>query len=215
MKQRVTVIDYGVGNLLSVARAIEAGGAEAEITDSADAVLAAERLVLPGVGAFGDGMRALAELDLVEAIKAYAAGGRPLLGICLGMQMLLECSEEFGSHSGLALIPGRVIAVPPTAADGVPHPIPHIGWNALVPAEAGTKWDGTVLDGLAADCTAYFVHSFMAEPDDPAHRLADCRYDGRRIAAVIGRGNIVGCQFHPEKSAAAGLRIIGNFLGVA
>ena len=215
MKQRVTVIDYGVGNLLSVARAIEANGAEAEITDSADAVLDAERLVLPGVGAFGDGMRALAELGLVEAIKAYAAGGRPLLGICLGMQMLLECSEEFGSHPGLALIPGRVIAVPPTGADGAPHPIPHIGWNALVPAEAGAKCDGTVLDGLAAGCTAYFVHSFMAEPDDPAHRLADCLYDGRRIAAVISRRNIVGCQFHPEKSAAAGLRIIGNFLGVA
>ena len=129
MSISVTVIDYGVGNLLSVSRALEHCGAQVDLADNPAQIARAHRLVLPGVGAFKDGMDGLRERALVEPIRQYASGGRPLLGICLGMQLLLDVSEEFGAHEGLGLIPGRVAAIPATTADGVPHKIPHIGWN--------------------------------------------------------------------------------------
>jgi len=208
----VTIIDYGMGNLLSVSRAFAHCGAQPVLTATPEGIRAAERLVLPGVGAFADGMAGLRERGLIDPIREHAAGGKTFLGICLGMQMMLDSSEEFGSHAGLGLIPGRVVAIPPTGVDGKPHKIPHIGWNGLVPSSVATAWNGTVLEGIRPGAAAYFVHSFTAVPVDPAHRLADCLYNGRVIAAVIRAGEVYGCQFHPEKSGEVGLDIVRDFL---
>lgn len=209
MNRKVVVIDYGIGNLLSVTRALSQVGAEPVLSNSPNEVANANRLILPGVGAFGDGVAGLAAAGLVEAVQRYAERGRPFLGICLGMQMMLDTSMEFGSHTGLGLIAGTVVSVPTEASDGTPHKIPHIGWNRLVPA--GSGWGGTILDNMPGVPNAYFVHSFMADPSDPAHRLADCDYDGQRVSAVIRRDHLYGCQFHPEKSGHVGLKILENF----
>ena len=207
----ITIVDYGMGNLLSVSRAFEAVGARARLSSTPEEIARAERLVVPGVGAFGDGMRGLMEHGLAQPIKDYAASGRPLLGICLGMQLLFDSSEEFGEFGGLGLIPGRVRPVPARAADGRPHKIPHIGWSAIVPAATRREWSGTLLEGIDPGAATYFVHSYAPEPEDGRDRLADTFYDGCRISAVVQRGAISGCQFHPEKSAAMGLKILANF----
>ena len=212
MTARVLVVDYGVGNLLSVCRAFEACEAAVELTDSAVRIAAAERVVLPGVGAFGDCIHELERRELVRPILDFIASGRPLLGICVGMQMLMEVGEEFGEHAGLAVVPGRVRAIPATGADGRPHKIPHIGWNELVKPSAATQWSGTILDGVPERSSCYFVHSFTAEPTDARYRLADCDYDGRCVSAALRAGNVYGTQFHPEKSGEMGLRILRNFL---
>jgi imidazole glycerol-phosphate synthase subunit HisH len=212
MSARVLVLDYGVGNLLSVCRAFEACGAAVELTGSAMRVAAAERVVLPGVGAFGDCVHELQRRDLFRPILDFIATGRPLLGICVGMQMLLEAGEEFGEHAGLAVVPGRVRAIPATGADGRPHKIPHIGWNELRRPAPATQWDGTILDGIREGSSVYFVHSFTAEPLEPRYRLADCDYDGRCGSAALRVGNVYGTQFHPEKSGEVGLRVLRNFL---
>ncbi len=212
MSSRVTILDYGFGNLFSVASAIGHEGAEAEITGSPEKVARAERLVLPGVGAFGDGVKALAERGLIEPLRAYARTGRPMLGICLGMQFLLDGSEEFGAHEGLGLIPGRVVPIPPTGADGTAHSVPHIGWNALRRRNGEASWTGTALENTREGEAFYFVHSFMAAPADPSHVLAVADYDGAEIIAAIGRDNLFGVQFHPERSGPAGLRILKTFL---
>src|SRR3954470_1919468 len=154
----VTVIDYGMGNLHSVCRALEHVGAEPKLTENPEDVRSAQLLVLPGVGAFKDGMAELAKRGLVAALRGYANTGRPLLGICLGMQMLFEESEEFGRHDGLGLMPGAVRPIPAQGADGKSHKIPHIGWNRLLKPH-GARWDETLLDGLAQGTEAYFVHS--------------------------------------------------------
>lgn len=208
---RVVVIDYGIGNLYSVRRALESQGAEVLLSGEAKDVEAADRLVLPGVGAFADGMRGLRERGLVEPIKQYAATGKPLLGICLGKQMLASVSEEFGEHEGLGLIPGRVVAVPRTATDGKRHKIPHIAWSALTPS-AGANWNSTFLANTKPGSSVYLVHSFHVVPDDPAHLLADCTYGGHRLTAAIRAGKIFGAQFHPEKSGAVGLQMLAIFL---
>ena len=212
--RQVTVIDYGVGNLFSVARALERCGAEVTLSSDPHVLDAADRLVLPGVGAFADGMQGLRERDLVAPIRRYAASGRPLLGICLGMQMLASVSEEFGEHEGLDLIPGRVVAVPNRTVEGAAQKIPHIGWSGLL-LPVGVSWSGTILDDTPPGTAVYLVHSFAVTPADPTHRLAACEYGGHRISAAIQAGNLVGCQFHPEKSGNAGLRILERFLALA
>jgi imidazole glycerol-phosphate synthase subunit HisH len=208
---QVTVVDYGIGNLFSVCRALEHCSAEVTLTSDPALIQTAPRLVLPGVGAFADGMQGLRDRGLIEPILHYAASGRPLLGICLGMQMLATASEEFGKHRGLGLIPGRVVAIPDHTTSGQPHKIPHIGWNGLL-APAGVSWNETLLGDTSEGTAVYLVHSYAVTPDDPAHRLADCVYGGHRICAAIRRDNIVGCQFHPEKSGEVGLRILRRFL---
>ncbi len=211
--RRVVVVDYGFGNLLSVTRALAHVGAEVVQSSQAARIANADRLVLPGVGAFGNGMAELAARRLVEPIKRFAEKARPFLGICLGMQMMLNESEEFGRSSGLGLVPGRVVPVPPSGADGAAHKIPYIGWNRLQAAGAN-GWDGTILAGLPDDACGYFVHSFMAAPKSSRHRLADCDYNGRTLTASIASGSLYGCQFHPEKSGPVGLRILANFVGL-
>lgn len=207
----VVVIDYGVGNLFSVQRSLEHCGAAVSIASDRARILDAPRVVLPGVGAFGNAVAALQRLGLMDVIRQVAESGTPLLGICLGMQLLMDESEEFGITKGLGLIPGRVVPIPATCVSGSALKTPHIGWSSLIPSEAAVPWEHTVLRDNVQGESFYFVHSFMAVPTDPRHRIADCDYGGNRIPAVVGRDNIAGCQFHPEKSGEAGLRLIRAF----
>jgi glutamine amidotransferase len=212
MPTQVTIVDYGIGNISSVSRAIQHFGAEARLTDNPDEIMNATRLVLPGVGAFLNGMQGLRERGLVEPLRAYAASGRPLLGICLGMQMLLTASEEFGEHEGLGIIPGRVLPVVAKNDHGNSLKVPHIGWSGLSMPPSRQTWDNTVLEPVPVESSVYFVHSFMAVPIHEEHRLADTMYGDCRISAAIQMGKVTGCQFHPEKSGTTGLRIIQNFV---
>lgn len=212
MKNRITILDYGMCNLLNVARAFEHVGAEVSVTESAQDAAAADRLVVPGVGAFRDSMLEVRRRGLDELILGYVETGRPFLGICVGMQILFEGSEEFGEHAGLGVFPGWVRAVPAQNAAGVAQRVPHIGWNELVPAASARSWDDTLLAGQTPQQAAvYFVHSFAAQPAREEDRLADCLYGGQRICAAVQRGAVMATQFHPERSAAVGLDILRRF----
>jgi glutamine amidotransferase len=215
MTRKVTVVDYGVGNLLSVCRALEHVGAEPALASDPAAIIAADRLVLPGVGAFGPAMETLVRSGLADAIKeTTSTRGRPFLGICLGMQMMLETSLEFGCHNGLGLIPGTVERIGTTDADGIAHPIPHIGWAPLSPAVDGESWKKSILSTNTEKDCVYFVHSFVAIPTDPEQLIAIANYNGLDLSATIGSGNLWGCQFHPEKSGPVGLKIMNTFLSI-
>jgi len=212
MAKCIVVVDYGVGNLYSVQRALEASGAEEILIGSDSKVISqAEGLVLPGVGAFADGMRGLRERGLMEPIKAYAQSGRPLLGICLGMQMLATASEEFGRHEGLGLIPGEVVAIPDRSVDDQPLKVPFIGWATISPGQAKAN-EGCLLQAHTATASVYLVHSFQVRPTDPEHLLATYGFGGHRITAAIRSKNITGLQFHPEKSGCVGLDIMRRFV---
>lgn len=210
MTVRVHVVDYGVGNLYSVARAVEKAGAEVVLTENRAEIATADRLILPGVGAFRDGMAGLAARGLDDAVRRFAATERPLLGICLGMQMLASESAEFGNYVGLDLIPGRVVPIPRLGADGMPHKVPFIGWAALNPTRA-EGFVGTPLEKVEGD-SVYLVHSYHLEPEADTDLLAVYNYDGLAITAATRRHNVFGCQFHPEKSGPTGLGIIASFL---
>jgi glutamine amidotransferase len=212
VSRRATIVDYGSGNVLSVRRALEHCGAEVALASRGEDLTMAERLVLPGVGAFAACINALEQRRLLAAIRAFAASGRPFLGICVGMQILFEESEEFGTHAGIGLVPGTVRRIPATGADGKPHRVPHIGWAPLALPAGRNGWSGTILADIAPGDSAYFVHSFAAVPADPRHRLADVDYDGRPISAAVVRDNVSGTQFHPEKSGPIGLQIVSRFL---
>lgn len=207
----VTVIDYGIGNIYSVRRALEHCGAEVQLSSKEAEIAVADRVILPGVGAFADGMTGLRDRNLVDAILRFAATGRPILGICLGMQMLATCSEEFGEHQGLGLIPGRVVKISDRTIEGRPHKIPHIGWSEIFPA-SGNDWRATVLEDTPEGTPVYLVHSFHLVPEAPADLLAGCTYGGHLITAAVRSGNIFGAQFHPEKSGKAGLQMLAAFL---
>lgn len=206
---RTVIVDYGLGNLFSVARAVQAAGGTAVISDDPEAVAAADRLILPGVGAFGDGMKGLAERGLIEPVQRAAREGRPVLGICLGMQLLLDVGEEFGRFRGLELIPGRVSRLAPVGDDGAVLKLPHIGWSPLV---SSAPWSGTLLEGLPPEASMYFVHSFAPAAADRADVLAECRYGSTVFTAVVRKGSVTGCQFHPEKSGPLGLGLLRRFL---
>mgnify|MGYP002619947727 CR=1 FL=1 len=197
----IAIIDYGMGNLHSVSKAIERLGHEARVTGDSDEILAANGAILPGVGAFGDAMRNLRETGLDEAAKAFARSGKPLLGICLGMQLLFGESEEHGRHEGLGLLPGRVVRF------RGPFKVPHMGWNRL-------KFERTnpLTDGLDPG-HVYFVHSFHAIPEEPGDLLATTDYFGP-VTAIVGRGQLYGMQFHPEKSGELGMRLLDRFLAL-
>ena len=208
----VAVVYYGIGNLLSVRRGLEHCGAKVTITADSNKILSASRVVLPGVGAFGDGMAELRSRGLVSVVKEVAARGIPLLGICLGMQMLLDESEEFGVNEGLRLIPGRVVPIPSRTVSGEPMKIPHIGWSGLTLPAGRESWAGTPLREITLGDAVYLVHSFMPTLADPSHGIANCVYGGVQVPTAIGRANVFGCQFHPEKSGEVGLRILRSFV---
>ncbi|MCB0874627.1 MAG: imidazole glycerol phosphate synthase subunit HisH [Solirubrobacterales bacterium] len=196
---QLKIADYGMGNLRSVAKAFEHVGVQAAVSSDPAELAAAEGIVLPGVGAFPEAMREIGRRGIGEPIASRAAAGVPVLGICLGMQLLFESSAEHGGSSGLGLLPGTV---EPLRAPGLK--LPHIGWAHLrLEREAG------LTAGIRDGEPFYFVHSFAAHPE-PGDLIASAEY-GERFAAVVGRGNVLGTQFHPEKSSAAGLRMLANF----
>lgn len=212
---RVAILDYGSGNLRSAERAVHRAGADVEVTADPHTAEAADGLVVPGVGAFAACMEGLLSVRGEKIIGTRLAGGRPVLGICVGMQILFEASEEFGEHAGLGILPGRVKPIPSLTVDHVPQRVPHIGWNHLVEPEQGRDWAGTLLAPLKGRRPAvYFVHSFAAQPADPADRLADCVYGGHRICAAVQRGNVMATQFHPERSGETGLDVVRHFVAM-
>jgi len=210
----VVVIDYGLGNLLSVRRGLEHCGAKVTITSDPDIILSASRVVLPGVGAFAHGMAELRSRGLDSVICRVATQGSILLGICLGMQMLLDESEEFGKTKGLGIISGNVVPIFPTSENGFSQKIPHIGWNNLVLPQGIENWEDSLLQEVNLGEAVYFVHSFMAVPKKRKHRIANCLYGEMSIPATIERDNIYGCQFHPEKSGEVGLKVLHRFLSL-
>ncbi|MGH8048878.1 MAG: imidazole glycerol phosphate synthase subunit HisH [Chthoniobacterales bacterium] len=202
----VTIVDYGLGNLHSVINAFSSLGAEIRIAESGAALDGADRIVLPGVGAFGDGMAGLRERGHAEALVRHAAQGRPLIGICLGAQLLMSTSEEFGTHDGLGIISGAVRQIP---AEGVK--VPLVGWRRLSEPADG-RWGGSLLDSRERGAWMYFVHSFHCEPESPSDLLAVAMHGPHPIHAAVRHGAVTGFQFHPEKSGAAGMNILKNFL---
>lgn len=209
----VTLVDYGMANLLNVARALTHCGTEVRIVESASAAAPIDKLVVPGVGAFEHSVRAVRERGFDDMIAEHVRSGRPFLGICVGMQMLFDASEEFGEHTGLGILPGRIRRVPDKAADGASQNVPHIGWSNLVSPASGRQWDGTLLAGQPEGAASvYFVHSFAAQPSNEEDRLADCLYGGHRICAAVQRHNVMATQFHPERSGGTGLSVLRRFL---
>lgn len=212
MRNRITIVDYGIGNLYSVKRAVEVSGAKEVIVSAQGADIAdADRVILPGVGAFADGMRGLRERGLVEPILAAASAGKPILGICLGMQMLATLSEEFGTHAGLDLVPGEVKEIAKRSCNGDSLKVPFIGWAPLILEDTCLRKDSCL--GHLAHRAVYLLHSFHLIPRDPAHLLASYSYGGNLITAAIRKDNITGVQFHPEKSGVAGMSILSSFIG--
>lgn len=205
MSRRITIVDYGLGNLHSVARAFQHLGLQVELAEDASRIERAEHLVLPGVGAFADGMRGLRSRAQDRAIQRHAANHRPLLGICLGAQLLLDESEEFGRHQGLGLLPGRVVAITTEFVR-----VPHVGWSRLKAPPGQSAFRG-VLAAVPVGSWAYFIHSFQMLPADPGHLTAVCSYGPSSIPAAIGHGTVHGFQFHPEKSGEFGLEMLRAF----
>lgn len=197
----IAIIDYGAGNLHSVQKAVEHVGGQATVTSDADTIRAADKVILPGVGAFKDGMGGLHARQLVPVIKEVAAAGKPFLGICLGMQLLFEESEEQGLHQGLGLLPGRVVAF---RDPGIR--IPQIGWNQLQPTQ-----ESALLRDIPEGSYAYFNHSYYCVPENSQHTVATTDY-GSPFVSVVWDQNIYGAQFHPEKSQKVGLQILKNFV---
>ncbi|MFO0016419.1 MAG: imidazole glycerol phosphate synthase subunit HisH [Synechococcaceae cyanobacterium] len=199
---RLGLIDYGMGNLHSVQRALERLGAEVEPVHHAAAIAACDALVLPGVGAFDPAMERLRASGLEEPLQASCADGRPLLGICLGLQLLFEASDE-GQAAGLGLLPGRVRALPRQPG----HPIPHMGWAPLLPGEPSP-----LLPAGEPPAWVYFVHSYAADPSDAALVTAWVDWAGTPVTAAVWQGVIAACQFHPEKSGPVGEAMLGRWL---
>jgi glutamine amidotransferase len=199
---RLGLVDYGMGNLHSVRRAFERLGMEVVAVQGAATMDSCEALVLPGVGAFDPAMERLAAAGLVEPLRRSCALGRPLLGICLGLQLLFESSAE-GQGEGLGLLAGRVTALPPWPS----HPIPHMGWAPLLPATPSP-----LLPVETPQAWVYFVHSYAAEPTDPACVTARVAWGGAEVTAAVWQGGIAACQFHPEKSSGAGEAMLRRWL---
>lgn len=211
-RPHVAVLDYGLGNLFSIQRAVTHVGACVSITSSPELLAQADGVILPGVGAFGDGIQRLRDRGLVEPLLQFAQSGRPLMGICLGMQLLLDESEEFGQYGGLGLIGGKVVRLRDTGPDGERVKVPHIGWNELFTPNRLDGWGATVLNSLSDGDATYFVHSYVPLPDGEAVSTARINYGGHWYCAALEKENIIGVQFHPEKSGGAGLRILRNFV---
>ena len=206
----LVIIDYGIGNLQSLKKAFNFLGEEPVVTEDAKVAEAADAIVLPGVGAFAAGMRGLHVRGLADTVKAFAKSGKPMLGICLGAQIMFEAGYEFGAHKGLGIIQGKVIRFPESK---VKEKIPEVGWNQ-VKKPKGVTWDGTLFDALENDLTAYFVHSYVFEPAKAENIFGGTAYGGYAFCSAIRAGNVYGTQFHPEKSGPTGLAILKNFLNV-
>lgn len=202
------IIDYGVGNLLSVKRTLEACGSEAQIVRTPEEILKSDRIILPGVGAFGNCINELRNRHFKVPILDFIKSGKPLLGICVGMQILHEIGEEFGTHRGLGVIPGKVVKIPKASQNGT-RKVPFVGWAKLLRAQNSSS---NIFAGISEDSFFYFVHSFKAETENSFHTVAHYEYCGTNIAALVNNQNVFGCQFHPEKSGEAGIKFLTNFI---
>ena len=210
-RHKLVIIDYGLCNLRSVYNALKKIGFDSFVSDNPQGLKTADAVILPGVGAFEDGMKGLRDKKLIEPIKDFVKTGKPFLGICLGMQMLMSKSFEFGEHQGLNLIEGQVEGFKNKIINGqYDFKIPHIGWNGLF--SNGHPWSKTILEDLPQGQEMYFVHSYHVIPSDQANVLAQTQYAGIKFCSVVGKDNIYGCQFHPEKSSSFGLKILNNFV---
>ena len=200
----IAIIDYDAGNIKSVEKALLSLGEEVVVTRDENTILQADGVILPGVGAFGDAMNKLHSYHLVDVIRKYVEKGKPFLGICLGLQLLFESSEESPGEEGLHLLDGRILRIP--ATEGIK--IPHIGWNDLhFPNQ------GSLFKGISEQAYVYFVHSYYLEAADPGIVTATTEY-GTLIHASVEKGNVFACQFHPEKSSEVGLKILQNFIEI-
>ena len=210
MKKNICIIDYGVGNLLSIERSIQKLGYTAKVSNNKKTILDSSHLILPGVGAFGKAMETIRELNLDETLKEYVKKGRFIMGICLGMQLLCSESEEFEINKGLNLIPGKIISLK-DIINKKNIKIPNIGWSNLLRKNIEIK--NQFYDDINEKDTFYFIHSFVAKTDDKYQSFNSLYYEVE-FQAVINKNNIYGVQFHPEKSGRSGLKIINNFLNL-
>lgn len=212
-RPQVAIIDYGMGNVFSVARAIEYCGADVKITREYKDLIAASHIVLPGVGAFAKGMYNLQRYQLDIMIKELLnVSHKPFLGICLGMQLLMDEGEEFGQHTGLSVIPGQVVSISAIDIQGNLQKLPSIGWKPLSQAEGCMNWQNTILHDLTQNDCVYFTHSYQVHLEIKSQALGYYLYGGFPILAAMCKENIMGCQFHPEKSGRVGLAILNRFL---
>ena len=205
----ITIIDYGCGNILNLVRAINFLGYKVEVTNDKKKILNSSHVILQGVGAFGNAMQQLKKYDLQNTIFEYTKLNKPLFGICLGMQILLTKSYEFGKHEGLGLIKGEVLKISNKTDKKIK--IPHVGWNEIYPNNNEKKWENKILKNLTAGTNFYFVHSYVCFTKNPNSTVAVCNYSNISIPAVVAENNVFGCQFHPEKSGEDGINVIKNF----
>ncbi len=210
--KKITIIDYGCGNILNLTRAIKFLGYEIEITHDYKKIIQSSHVILPGVGAFGNAMKQIEKYSLRKTILEYAKLDKPLLGICLGMQILLKQGHEFGVHEGIGLIEGKVIKI----SNKKNHKIiiPHVGWNEIYPSQDKKEFKSKIIENSLLGKSFYFVHSFVCLTKDPSSTIAICDYSGISIPAVVATKNIFGCQFHPEKSSDSGLIFLKNFCNI-
>lgn len=217
MTNKVTITDFGMGNIFNLQRAVAYKGGDVVVTSDPKTVATADRLILPGVGAFPRAMDELKKRGLLEPIHDFLSTERPGLGICLGMQMLFSKSAEFGDHEGLGEIEGSVEQFRRLNYKASELKIPQVGWNTLLsPASQSdpVEWRTGLLAGLAPGVAMYFVHSFFCRPNDTNAVVAETVYGNDRFCSVVNRGNLWGCQFHPERSGAEGLGILSNFINL-
>ena len=207
--KKIAIIDYGCGNILNLARAVKFLGYDVVITRDNKKIINSSHIILPGVGAFGNAIKHLEKYNLHKTILEYAKLDKPLLGICVGMQILFTVSYELGVHKGLGLLEGEVIKISNKKNKEIK--IPHIGWNELYPNNDKKGWKNKILNNSLIGKSFYFIHSFVCLTKNPNSTIAVCNYSGISIPAIVSVGNIFGCQFHPEKSADNGLAILKNF----
>tara|TARA_B100000686_G_scaffold343574_1_gene424660 strand:- start:598 stop:1236 length:639 start_codon:yes stop_codon:yes gene_type:complete len=207
---KISVLDYGIGNIKSICSALEKSHTKIYLTDDRNEIMSSDGLILPGVGAFAHGMEKLIikKLDLV--IQEFVSTGKPLLGICLGMQMLFDKSMEFGETAGLGLIPGEVLRLKSNNKE--PEKLPYVSWCRIKPLS--NPWNDTILNGIKSDEHMYFVHSYYAKPTNKDNILSVTEFSGSHYCSTVKKGNIYGCQYHPEKSAEKGLKVINNFVEI-
>jgi glutamine amidotransferase len=211
MDNKIIIVDYGSGNLYSILQACKHFGFEPKLSFDSDEILNADKVILPGVGAFEGAMRQLQQMNLIEALKKYVLTGKPLMGVCLGMQLLFEKSYEFGEHNGLSFIEGEVKRFP-SEYNKTKMRIPHIGWNKIF--QNGSSWSNTPLNEFSDGGMMYFVHSYYAEPLNNLDVLSTTKYNDFEFCSSVRKGNVFGFQYHPEKSGEEGLTVYKNFLSI-
>lgn len=207
---KIVIIDYDVGNVRSMINAFKKVGVHPILSNNEEEILSADGVILPGVGAFAHGMENLNKYNLVNILKKYTDTNKSFMGICLGMQMLLDESEEFGNTKGLGLIAGKVIKLP--TQNSSYEKLPHVSWNEI--KEKNTQWNNTILNNVRQQSDMYFVHSFITKLDNEDEILSTTEYSDYEFCSSIKKDNIYGCQFHPEKSGEIGLKIIENFVNI-